>query len=101
MKQFIFICFYQLLCLFIQAQQPVAHITKNQQRVADTSFWQESHEGFIIGKNENDNDIRSIAVDEFSNVWIATASGIFNKEKNKNTWNPVIEGDSRGPAYAV
>ena len=79
MKQFIFICFFHLLCLFVQAQSPVA--AEAGLGVADTAFWQEYHQGFIVGNNEGDNDIRSIAVDESSNIWIATASGIFIKER--------------------
>ncbi|HEX5154685.1 MAG TPA: hypothetical protein VFW07_24730 [Parafilimonas sp.] len=98
MKQIIFICFFHLLCLFVQAQQsPVSEGLG----VTDTAFWQEYHEGFIVGNNEGDNDVRSIAVDESSNVWIATASGIFIKDKSKNTWSPVLDEASRGPAYAV
>ena len=69
--------------------------------VPDTAFWQEYHEGFIVGNNEGDNDVRSITVDESSNVWIASASGIFIKDKSKNTWSPVSDEGSRGPAYAV
>jgi ligand-binding sensor domain-containing protein len=93
MKQFIFICFSHLICLSVQAQQ--------QTPVPNTAFWQEYHQGFIVGNNEGDNDIRSIAVDESSNIWIATASGIFIKDKNKDAWSPVLEKGSRGPAYAV
>ena len=89
MKQFIFICFFYLLCLFVQGQQsPV--FAEAGLGVPDTAFWQEYHQGFIVGNNEGDNDVRSITVDESSNVWIASASGIFIKDKNKNTWSPVF-----------
>src|SRR4051812_10500717 len=100
MKQFIFTCFFYLLCLFVQAQQSTV-FAEDGFGVPDTAFWQEYHEGFIIGKNEGDNDVRSITVDESSNVWIASASGIFIKDKSKNTWSSVLDEGSRGPAYAV
>jgi hypothetical protein len=87
--------------LFVQGQQTPAAFTKAGSGVPDTTFWQEYHQGFIVGNNEGDNDVRNIAVDESSNVWIATASGIFIKDKNKNTWSPVIEEGLHGPAYAV
>ena len=97
MKQFIFICFYHLLCLFVVGQPSSVAFS----RVPDTAFWQEYHQGFIVGKDEADNDVRSIAVDQFSNVWIASASGIFIKNSQKNTWSSVLDEESRGPAYAV
>ena len=101
MKQFIFLCFCYLLSLFVRGQQTPAAFTKSGSGVPDTTFWQEYHQGFIVGNNEGDNDVRKISVDESSNVWIATASGIFIKDKNKNTWSPVIEEGLHGPAYAV
>lgn len=100
MKQFIFIFFFYLLALLVQGQPSPASV-KAGFAVSDTAFWQEYHEGFIVGNNEGDNDVRSIAVDELSNVWIATASGIFIKDKSKKTWSPVLDEGSRGPAYAV
>ena len=69
MKQFISICFFHLLCLFVQAQRsPVS--AETGLGVPDTAFLQEYHEGFIVGNDEGDNDVRSIAIDESSNVWI-------------------------------
>ena len=67
----------------------------------DVPFIQEQHEAFMIGKNPADNEVRSIAVDQKSNVWIATASGVFRKESGKRDWEPVIAGDERGPSYSV
>jgi hypothetical protein len=67
----------------------------------DTPFFQEYHDAFIISDRSVDNDIRSIAVDKSSNVWIATASGIFYKEKDSREWKPIITGKDRGPAYSV
>ncbi|MES1222409.1 MAG: regulator [Bacteroidota bacterium] len=73
----------------------------NAQQVPDDSFWQEYHEPFVPGKNALENDVRSIAVDNQSKVWIATASGIFTKNNNETTWNPVFENADQGPAFAV
>ncbi len=101
MKQFISICFLCLQFLFVLGQWSPLSFSKVEPGVADTTFWQEYHQGFIIGNEDGDNDVRSIAVDESSNVLIATVSGIFIKDNNKNIWSPVIEGESRGPAYAV
>lgn len=101
MKQFILICFYHLLFLFVQGQRSSGHSADVGWEVPDTTFWQEYHEGFMVGKDEGDNDVRSIAVDQSSNIWIAAASGIFMKGKNKNIWLPVIDETSRGSAYAV
>jgi len=67
----------------------------------DTTFIQEFHEAFLIGKNTGENEVRSIAVDTESNVWIATAAGVFRKSSNSREWIPVITGEDRGPAYSV
>ena len=67
----------------------------------DVPFIQEVHDGFIVGENTADNQVRSIAVDKESKVWIATASGIFSKENGSRKWEQVIAGDDRGPAYSV
>jgi hypothetical protein len=67
----------------------------------DVPFIQETHDGFIIGENAADNEVRSIAVDKESTVWIATASGVFKKNIESRTWEPVISGEDRGPAYSV
>ncbi|MDP4284170.1 MAG: two-component regulator propeller domain-containing protein [Bacteroidota bacterium] len=101
MKRLIFILFWQVPFLFVHGQQISANFVGANRPVKDTSFWQEYHQGFIVGKNEGDNDVRSIAVDNSSNIWIASASGIFVKDSNKNIWSPVIEKNLRGPAYAV
>jgi len=100
MKKVIFVCLYHLLSLFALGQLSSSHLfTKSASEAHHTSFWQEYHQGFIIGSDEEDNDVRSIAVDQFSNVWIATASGIFLKKNNQNTWTPLDK--NLGSAYAV
>ena len=67
----------------------------------DVPFVQESHVAFQIGRNQADNEIRSIAVDNDQNVWIATASGFFCKKTGSGEWEPIISGEDRGPAYSV
>jgi streptogramin lyase len=64
-------------------------------------FIQETHIAFPVGSGPLANDVRSIAVDKQQNTWIATAAGIFRKQSDSRKWDPVIEGDARGPAYAV
>jgi hypothetical protein len=67
----------------------------------DTPFIQEFHDGYTIGDTDADNEVRSIAVDKESTVWVATASGVFCKEFGSREWNPIISGKDRGPAYSV
>lgn len=67
----------------------------------DEPFVQEFHEVFKISENGADNAIRRIAIDNESNIWVATATGIFRKNYNKKNWIPVIVGEDRGPAYSV
>ncbi len=101
MKQIISIFFSQVLFLFAQAQNLPGHFTRYSKPLADTFFWQEYHHGFVVGKDEGDNDVRSIAADELSNIWIATAAGIFMKNSHEDSWSPLMDETSRGPAYAV
>ncbi|HXS57809.1 MAG TPA: two-component regulator propeller domain-containing protein [Hanamia sp.] len=101
MKQFIFISLYHLLSLFAQGQQSPALYTNAGRGVRDTAFWQEYHQGFTVDKNEGDNDVRSISADQSNNIFIATASGVFIKNKNSDVWLSLSDGNSRGPAYAV
>ena len=67
-----------------------------------TGFWQEYHEAYPVGATPNENEVRSIAVDRQSNVWIATAAGVFLKKQGDNKWSPCLAaGEDKGPAYAV
>ena len=87
----------------ISCKQPVNDTGKSSVEAVyhDVPFVQEFHEAFMISNNQSDNDVRSIAVDHESNVWIATASGVFNKKPGKTNWEPIIAGEDRGPAYSV
>jgi len=69
--------------------------------IRDTPFVQERHTAFPVGSDPEANEVRSIVADNRQHIWIATAAGIFEKEATATTWNPVITGSDRGPAYAV
>ena len=100
MKQLFLISFCYTIFFYADGQQLKREFTSNLAVLANNSFWQEYHQPFIL-ENAEQNDVRSIAVDQSSNIWIATAAGIFKKDKNGNTWSPIIDEASRGPAYAV
>lgn len=67
----------------------------------DSAFVQESHIPYRISNQPGDNNIRSIAVDHESNIWIATQNGVFYKKSESREWEPIISGNDRGPAYSV
>ncbi len=67
----------------------------------DVPFIQETHVGYKISDNADDNEVRSIAVDKQSNVWVATAAGIFRKSAESRKWDEIITGENKGPAYSV
>ena len=75
--------------------------TVNDPPYQDKPFIQEYHEAYIPGENSAENDVKSIAVNHKSNIWIATADGIFTKHFADKKWLKIIQGESRGPAYAV
>jgi streptogramin lyase len=62
---------------------------------------QEVHDAYKVSNNQEDNEVRSIAIDKTANVWIATASGVFCKMAGTREWKPVISGEERGPAYSI
>ncbi len=67
----------------------------------DKPFIQEFHTAYKVSENPADNEIRSIAVDNDLNVWVATAGGVFRKEADSRIWESIILGEDRGPAYSV
>jgi hypothetical protein len=67
----------------------------------DTVFQQEYHEAYPIPENLGSPDVRSIAVDAQDNVWIATASGVYQKKAGERTWTHAISEADQGPAFAV
>ncbi len=69
---------------------------------ADKLFLQEYHEGYRVGNTALENNIRSIAVDLQSTVYVATALGVFKKMDGDTSWNPLpFSQEDMGPAYAV
>ncbi|HEY4935000.1 MAG TPA: two-component regulator propeller domain-containing protein [Puia sp.] len=70
--------------------------------LADKLFLQEYHEGYRVGNTALENNIRSIAVDLQSNVYVATALGVFKKIDGDTSWNLLpFSHEDIGPAYAV
>jgi hypothetical protein len=67
----------------------------------DTAFWQEYHEAYPIPEKWGSAEVRSIAVDQQDNVWIATASGVFRKAAAERTWTHAIPEADQGPSFAV
>jgi hypothetical protein len=67
----------------------------------DRAFWQEVHHAFPVINEPTAGDVRSVTIDHDSNVWIATAAGIFQKKKDISQWINVITGDDKGPAFVV
>ncbi|GAA4469099.1 hypothetical protein GCM10023189_55470 [Nibrella saemangeumensis] len=67
----------------------------------DTSFRQEYHEAYPVSRDADENNVRSIAVDNQSNVWIATASGVFRKASGQAGWQSMMAPADKGPAFAV
>ncbi|TKT89782.1 regulator [Dyadobacter frigoris] len=67
----------------------------------DKAFWQEYHEGYSVGNSPEENDVRSIAIDAESNVWIAAGAGIFQKKKDSTIWNSLLPENEMGPSFAV
>jgi len=99
--------FHVIPCIFVVgfiSCSPEAKKTENSlnpEVYKDVPFIQEYQDGYLISNNAADNEVRSIAVDGQSTVWIATASGIFYKKNGTRNWNPIISGENRGPAYSV
>jgi streptogramin lyase len=91
-----------LLCL-----PAIAQVIQKQESqsgalsVPDLPFAQEFHDGYNIGTNLLDNQVRGIVSDKLGNIWIATASGVFRKQPQARNWEPIITGEDRGPAYSV
>ncbi|MDP4211346.1 MAG: regulator [Bacteroidota bacterium] len=75
---------------------------KNETTVSDKDFMQEYDESYPVGKTPEENNVRKIAVDQNSTIWIATARGVLMKKDGETTWTPVSFSDEdKGPAYAV
>lgn len=97
LKKAFFICGLILLVFnACQIDQSSSRNSISDKPYSDKPFLQEYHEAFIPAANPVAKDVRSIAVDSASNVWIATAAGVFMKPHRENIWHPIIEGPARG-----
>jgi hypothetical protein len=92
------ILFFCLLCLILIKTN--AQLIYSPSSVADIPFVQEYHTPHFP-KGLNDANVRSIAADNRSNLWIATSEGIFKKKIDATVWEKQINGLEEGPAYAV
>ncbi len=103
MKQILnlFILILFVLCCSCSSNQSSAKIENITDSYKDTPFIQEWHDAYFISDKQTDNEIRSIAVDKESNVWVATATGVFVKKADTRDWTPIITGSDLGPAYSV
>ncbi len=88
----------------------IVSCNKNEQRPTktlidtvyfDEPFIQEFHEAFKVSENAADNEIRSIAVDDYFNILVATSGGVFRKRADSREWDLLITGEDKGPAYSV
>jgi hypothetical protein len=95
-QEFMRRCLQFLFCFLISCASYALEAPVN-----DTSFWQEYHEAYPLPEEAQTKEVRSIAIDDESNVWIATAGGIYRKKPADSTWTPVPVANDHGPAYAV
>lgn len=67
----------------------------------DMAFWQETHEAYPLPERVGNSEVRSIVLDAKSNVWIATAAGVFVKKANHSQWKALQSEEEQGPAFSV
>jgi len=89
--------FLQSLSVFLVTSYSYAQ----QASVADRDFWQEYHEPYPVSNNAVKNEVRSISIDDQSNIWIATVEGILRRKPADTSWSHILSDNDRGPAYAV
>ncbi|MBX2925381.1 MAG: hypothetical protein KF746_24500 [Chitinophagaceae bacterium] len=95
LRSSLFICFVCLLAANSNAQ-----LVYTPANITDIPFSQEYHVPHFP-KGLNDANIRSIAADDQSNIWIATSEGVFKKNSSDDNWQKVGSGLEDGPAYSV
>ncbi|HEX5025713.1 MAG TPA: hypothetical protein VFV68_10590, partial [Agriterribacter sp.] len=93
--------YFFFLLSFVFIHSSFTQITYSPASAKDNYFWQEFHKPFPVSKNPADNEVRSITADSGSDVWIATATGVFRKKKEGFAWEKINTGNDNGPAYAV
>ncbi|MEO5978145.1 MAG: regulator [Chryseolinea sp.] len=91
-----------LMLLSCQKNQETPAISASVDSVfTDTTFWQELHEGYPVGKSPSSNEVRSIRVASNGDAWIATAEGIFRKTSKTLTWENILPVSDQGPSFSV
>jgi len=74
--------FLQSLSVFLVTSYSYAQ----QASVTDRDFWQEYHESYPVSNNAVKNEVRSISIDDQSNIWIATVEGILRRKPADTSW---------------
>ena len=102
MRIFTFLIFVLFFLKGAYSQKGSQSFSVNKLYKAGDKFLQEYHEGYPVGKTAAENNVRSIAVDKSSAIYIATAAGAFKKNEGETTWNLLPFSDTdKGPAYVV
>ena len=84
------------------SQKYSARFTNLTPYKADKEFLQEYHEAYPVSKVSIENNVRGIAVDKESTVYIATSTGILKKNDGETGWKPLpFPDEDNGPAFAV
>jgi len=84
------------------SQQASTGVSTQAMYKDEKGFLQEYHEGYPVGSTPAENNVKSIAVDKQSNVWIATGAGVFIKKTGETAWLPIqLNDEDKGPAFAV
>jgi len=76
-------------------------LAESHRGVADTLFWQETHEPHWMGSTPGVNDVRSIAIDRSGAVWAATKAGVFVLQRRETNWLAAMNPADAGPAFTV
>src|SRR5687768_11107016 len=69
--------------------------------VQDTAFWQEYHEAYPVSNKSAATEVRSIAIDNQRNAWIATPVGVFTKKTGEKSWMHAMPEADQGPSFSV
>jgi streptogramin lyase len=70
-------------------------------RITDSPFVQEYHEAYLIGREDEQNDVRTIAVDGAGGVWAGTKAGVFRLDSDKKQWIELMGEADAGPVYDI
>ncbi|MEN8191275.1 MAG: regulator [Bacteroidota bacterium] len=68
----------------------------NLAQVQDKPFWQEYHKPYPLQNNQQ-NDVRTIAVDKSDNVWAGSKAGLFKLNRSTGKWIAALDSSEQGP----